>query len=90
MPASSQDRLLNSQLDHILGPGWSPRLWVQRVGSGMRVSPWGKTLLVDYGDSSRFQPNAIASCFGHGIYTRFEQMIHNNELIIEHLYPHPN
>jgi hypothetical protein len=85
--ASAKDRALNVRLDRVLGVGTDLRAWLRHVAAGLRVSPHGHTLLVDYGDEARVVPNFWATGFGHAAYTRREAMLFHTRLIADHFYP---
>lgn len=81
-----EDREKNRLLDPILGVGIAPRNWLQEMRVGRRVSRYGLTILVDYGDASRLLPNSAFTTLGHAIYTRFSSMLFNVELVVEQFY----
>ncbi len=81
-----EDREKNRQLDPLLGMGIAPRDWLREMRIGRRVSSYGTTLLVDYGDSGRLIPNSATTALGHAIYTRFSVMLYNVQLIVEQFY----
>ncbi len=85
--ASAKDRALNERLDRVLGAGTDLRAWLRHVADGLRVSPHGHTLLVDYGDQARLVPNFWATGFGHAAYTRREAMLFHMRLVGDHFYP---
>jgi hypothetical protein len=87
--ASAKDRALNERLDRVLGVGTDLRAWVRHVADGLRVSPYGHTLLVDYGDQARVVPNFWATGLGHAAYTRRESMLFHIRLVVDHFYPQP-
>jgi hypothetical protein len=84
---SAKDRALNQRLDRILGVGTDVRVWLRHVGQGLRVSPHGHTVLVDYGDQARVVPNFLATGLGHAAYTRREAMLFHMQLVTDHFYP---
>lgn len=84
---SARDRALNARLDRVLGVGTDLRAWLRHVASGLRVSPYGHTLLVDYGDQAGVVPNFWATGFGHAAYTRRDAMLFHLKLIADHFYP---
>jgi hypothetical protein len=84
---SAKDRALNQRLDGILGAGTDLRAWLRHVARGLRVSPHGHTLLVDYGDEARIVPNFWATGFGHAAYTRRDAMLFHMQLVADHFYP---
>ena len=84
---SAKDRALNDRLDRILGVGTDLRAWLRHVAHGLRVSPHGHTLLVDYGDQARVVPNFLATGFGHAAYTRRDAMLFHLRLVADHFYP---
>ncbi len=80
---------LNKRLDSILGEGRNRNAWLRNIQARMRVPHYGnKTFLVDYKDSSSFifLPNCITTLFGHGVYTKFEKMLFNTNLIVNEFY----
>jgi hypothetical protein len=81
-----KERRTNQALDKILGEGLNRSKWGNFRKLRARVSPYGFTYLVDYGDQSQLVPNFFATVFGHGIYTRFDVMEFNLNLICRHLY----
>jgi hypothetical protein len=83
---SANERALNARLDQVLGEGSSLRSWLRNVARGVRVSPHGHTVLVDYGDRGRVLPNFLSSGFGHAAYTRREAMLFHAGLIADHFY----
>lgn len=74
---------LNVDLDGILGKGEDKIQLLKNIEVRMRVSPYGKTILVDYKDSNT---NCSETLFGHGVYTRFEKMLFNTKLIVDEMY----
>jgi hypothetical protein len=84
---SAKDRALNERLDRVLGVGSDLRAWLRHVAHGLRLSPYGHTLLVDYGDQARVVPNFWATGFGHAAYTRREAMLFHIRLVADHFYP---
>jgi hypothetical protein len=84
---SAGDRALNERLDRVLGSGTDLRAWLRHVADGLRVSPYGHTLLVDYGDQGNVVPNFLATGFGHAAYTRREAMLFHLQLVTDHFYP---
>lgn len=83
----AKDRALNERLDRVLGVGSDLRAWLRHVANGPRLSPYGHTLLVDYGDQARVVPNFWATGFGHAAYTRREAMLFHMKLVADHFYP---
>jgi hypothetical protein len=83
---SANERTLNSRLDRVLGEGSNLRAWLRNVSRGVRISPHGRTILVDYADSGRVLPNFLASGLGHAAYTRREAMLFHASLIADHFY----
>lgn len=77
---------LNERLDGILGKGGGIMQVWKDIEVRMRVSPYGKTILVDYKDNSMYFPNCGKTLFGHGVYTRFEKMLFNTKLIVDEMY----
>ncbi len=84
---TASERAMNARLDGILGDGTSLRVWLRNVSRGLRVSPHGRTVLVDYGDVARGLPNFLSSGLGHAAYTRREAMLFHANLIADHFYP---
>ena len=84
---SAKDRALNERLDRVLGVGSDLRAWLRHVANGPRISPYGHTLLVDYGDQARVVPNFWATGFGHAAYTRREAMLFHMRVVADHFYP---
>jgi hypothetical protein len=87
LAADPAQRRINERLDAVLGVGRSWRMWLQHVGRGLRVSPEGHTVLVDYRDASRFLPNFWETGFGHAAYTRQHAMLFHTQLVANHFYP---
>lgn len=83
---TNNERELNRQLDSILGEGANVGVWLKDIQAKMRVPHYGKTILVDYKDSSWFLPNCIKTLFGHGVYTKFDRMLFNTQLIVDEWY----
>lgn len=81
-----RERRMNQKLDDILGKGWHTRLWFQSLYRRERLGDFGRTLLVDYFHKSRERTNFIKTVFGHGVYTRFDVMQFQMELIAKYLY----
>jgi hypothetical protein len=86
---SARDRTLNERLDRVLGAGTDVRAWLRHLALGLRVSPYGHTLLVDYGDQAHVVPNFWATGFGHAAYTRREGMLFHLQLVTDHFHPLP-
>lgn len=85
---TARERELNVALDRILGDGLNIKEWLANVRHRLRVGCHGHTLLVDYGDQGGgLVPNCLETLFGHGVYTTYEAMLFNAELLVEHLYP---
>jgi hypothetical protein len=88
MPAmSAKERELNARLDRLLGQGTGMRAWIRHLSQGLRISPHGHTVLVDYGDDTRWLPNFLASGLGHAVYTRRESMLFHAQLVANRFYP---
>jgi hypothetical protein len=83
----AKDRALNERLDRVLGVGSDLRAWLRHVADGLRLSPYGHTFLVDYGDQGRVVPNFWATGFGHAAYTRREAMLFHVRIVADHFYP---
>ena len=86
LASSSREREINRQIDKLLGPGVDPKGWIENVAKGMRVPEVGATYLVDYRDHSLIVPNFMKTVFGHGIYTRYECMLFNSDIITKEFY----
>jgi hypothetical protein len=84
---TASERAINSRLDDLLGGGRNLRAWLRNVSRGLRVSPHGHTVLVDYGDVGRGIPNFLSSGLGHAAYTRREAMLFHADLVADHFYP---
>ncbi len=82
----AKDRALNERLDRVLGVGSDVRAWLRHVADGPRLSPYGHTFLVDYGDEARVVPNFWATGFGHAAYTRREAMLFHMKVVADHFY----
>jgi hypothetical protein len=88
LPASTaREREINARLDRVLGVGSNLRVWLRNVAQGLRVSPHGHTVLVDYGDGAGKLPNFWATGFGHAAYTRRHAMLFHVRLVVNHFYP---
>ncbi|MDN3511716.1 MAG: hypothetical protein NG784_10515 [Candidatus Jettenia sp.] len=85
IPALADNRL-NKQLDQYLGTGFNINTWLKNIQARMRVPHYGETILVDYKDASLFFPNCTKTLFGHGVYTKFEKMLFNTQLIADTWY----
>ena len=83
---TGNERMLNSQLDEILGKGADVNGLIGKMKVRMRVTHYGKTILVDHKDNSTLWPNCFETLFGHGVYTRYEKMLFNTQLIVNNLY----
>jgi hypothetical protein len=85
---SARERELNARLDKLLGDGLDVKGWLANVRHRARVHSHGHTLLVDYGDQGAgLTPNFLQTLFGHGVYTSYEAMLFNAQLMATHLYP---
>jgi hypothetical protein len=85
---TASERAINSRLDGLLGGGSNLRAWLRNVSRGVRISPHGHTVLVDYGDVGRGLPNFLSSGLGHAAYTRREAMLFHADLVADHFYRH--
>jgi hypothetical protein len=85
----ARDRAINTRLDRILGVGTDVATWFAHIRRGLRVSPHGHTVLVDYGDDARTLPNFWATGLGHAAYTRRDAMLFHATLMADRLYPVP-
>lgn len=81
-----RERALNRGLDELLGKGWHTRLWLQSIVRRERLGDFGRTLLIDYGHEQPKKGNFIRAVFGHGVYTRFDIMHFQMELICKYIY----
>jgi hypothetical protein len=81
-----RERSLNRALDEILGKGWHTRLWLRSIIRRERLGDFGRTLLVDYFHAPRQRTNFIKTVFGHGVYTRFDVMAFQIDLICRYMY----
>jgi len=81
------ERALNVRLDATLGVGSGWRAWLRHAADGLRVSPQGHTVLVDYGDAATVLPNFWATGLGHAAYTRRGGMLFHTRLVVDHFYP---
>ena len=86
LASSSSDRNINREIDQLLGLGVDPKSWLENVAKGMRIQDSGTSYLVDYKDNSLVLPNFMKSIFGHGVYTRYETMLFNAEVICKEFY----
>ena len=86
MASTTKERRLNERLSQILGDTTNLILWRRNVSTKLRVPPHGITHLIDYKDRSRIFPNCISTVFGHGVYTTYEAMLFNTDLICKSLY----
>ena len=80
-----EEREINLKLDAYFGIGNQTKVWMNNIKHRKRVPHHGQTLLIDYKDSSKF-PNAHQTLFGHGTYTRFQNILFNLETIVRYLY----
>ncbi len=85
----ARDRAINARLDRVLGVGTDMATWFAHIRRGLRVSPHGHTVLVDYGDEARTFPNLWATGLGHAAYTRREAMLFHATLLADRFYPPP-
>ena len=85
----ARDRAINARLDRVLGVGTDLATWLSHVKRGLRVSPHGHTVLVDYGDEARDLPNLWATGLGHAAYTRRDAMLFHATLLADRFYPPP-
>jgi hypothetical protein len=86
---TARERGLNARLDRVLGKGRDVRGWLRHLAHGLRVSPQGRTVLVDYGDDAGTVPNFLATGLGHAAYTRRDAMLFHAQLLANHFYPEP-
>ncbi len=80
------ERMSDKKLDEILGKGNDMIGLFENLKARMRVPHYGKTILVDYKDNSTIYPNCFDTLFGHGVYTRYEKMLFNTQLIVDEMY----
>lgn len=80
-----RERAMNRDLDDLLGKGWHTRLWLKSIVRRERLGDFGRTLLIDY-QAEVVNRNFIKSVFGHGVYTRFDVMDFQMELICRYIY----
>jgi hypothetical protein len=86
-PNTAKERELAVRLDALLGAGSDVKAWLQHVRHRTRVSQHGFSYLVDYGDRSVGKmPNCLGTCFGHGVYTTYDAMLFNAQLLATHFY----
>jgi hypothetical protein len=83
----ARERELNARLDRLLGKGTGMRAWIRHLSRGLRISPHGHTVLVDYGDDTRGLPNFLSTGLGHAAYTRRESMLFHAQLVANRFYP---
>lgn len=83
----ARDRAINARLDRVLGVGTDLATWFAHIKRGLRVSPHGHTVLVDYGDGARTLPNLWATGLGHAAYTRRDAMLFHATLLADRFYP---
>ncbi len=81
LASNPADQKANEKLDELLGKGSDLVRWAKWVKLRMRVPHFGFTYLVDYRDDSKIFPNGFKTLFGHGIYTRYDTMLFNLQLI---------
>jgi hypothetical protein len=84
---TASERALNARLDGLLGEGSNLRVLLRHLSRGLRVSPHGHTVLVDYGDAGRALPNLLTTGLGHAAYTRRDAMLFHARLVANHFYP---
>lgn len=80
------EQKLNEKLYPILGIENSIEEWEKNAQHRMRVPHYGKTLLIDFKDASELFPNCISTMFGHGANTRYEKLLFNTKVIVDHFY----
>jgi len=82
LPAPTpSERAINARLVPLLGESTDARTLVQRALAPVRADTTGHTYFVDYG--RRFLRDGA----GHGVYTRFDAMLFNARLMVDHFYP---
>ena len=68
------DQRMNDELDLILGTGSDIKLLQRNIKFRKRLHDHGEHYLVDFKDNSKV-PNSFLTIFGHGVYTRKNQML---------------
>ena len=85
--ATAKERELAARLDALLGVGSDVKAWLKHVGHRARVSQHGFSYLVDYGDRGEGMiPNCLGTLFGHGVYTTYDAMLFNTQLLASRFY----
>jgi len=74
------EKIINEQLDQMLGVGSKLELFKQNVQLRHRLHNEGHHLLINYGDNS-LTPNFVKTGFGHGVYTKVELLSFHFHLI---------
>ena len=64
---------MNQKLDTILGQGVNLKKLNENIKMKRRLHTKGKHYLIDYKDNS-LTPNCFVTIFGHGVYTKFENL----------------
>jgi hypothetical protein len=67
------EQKINIDLDTVFGPGTNLGVLQENIKLRKRLHNQGHHYLVDYGDQSKF-PNFMTTIFGHGTYTKIENM----------------
>ena len=69
-----EDQRINDELDLILGTGSDIKLLQRNIKFRKRLHDHGEHYLVDFKDNSKI-PNSLLTIFGHGVYTKKNQML---------------
>jgi hypothetical protein len=85
-PISTRERRASKQLDGAFDAGLNPKAWVASVTQASHLPIEGHTVLVDYA-GAHVARGAPKTLFGHAAYTRFEAMLFNARLVVDHFYP---
>jgi hypothetical protein len=87
LAADRKDRQLNRLLDTILGKGVDMLRWSIKLRQSAPTSPIGTTIFVDYSPLRDNKHHTdFNDIFGHGVYTRFDCMAFQTQLILKYLY----
>jgi hypothetical protein len=82
LPAPTpSERKINARLVPILGEATDARTLVKGAFAPLRADATGHTYFVDYGTGF------LRHGAGHGVYTRFDAMLFNARLLVDHFYP---
>ena len=85
IPTTAADYQANRKLAGYLGCGFDLTHWQRMLRRRVRVAPVGRVILTDYRDHGG-SLNCFATLFGHGAYTRYENMLFLMHRIDCHLY----